>query len=107
MNLCDIIQIESGVKMITINDKQYNIDSKKISFGKYSVTQDGKKRNGKAPFITFKFENMFLGLETIYDTKGLKELNLDDKKDISKYTYIKIIHKKTSEFYFYSIFLKP
>ena len=85
MNLCDIIQIESGVKMITINGKQYNIDSKKISFGKYRVTQDGKKRNGKAPFITFKFENILLGLETIYDTKELKELNLDDKKDISKY----------------------
>ena len=36
-------------------------------------------------FISFKFDNIFLGLETIYDKKWLKELKINDKKDISKY----------------------
>lgn len=84
MNLCDIIFI-GDEKMIIINGKNFDNASKKVSFGEYSVTQDGKKRNGSAPFISFKFDNIFLGLETIYDKKWLKELKINDKKDISKY----------------------
>ena len=71
--------------MITINNKNYDSASKKVSFGEYSVTRDGKKRNGRAPFISFKFDNIFLGLETTYDKKWLEELKPNDKKDISKY----------------------
>lgn len=71
--------------MIVINEKKYNNVTYKVSFGKYSATQDGKKRNGEAPFISFKFNNILLGLETIYDKEWLKELKQNDKKDISKY----------------------
>ena len=71
--------------MIIINDKNYDNVLKKVSFGEYNVNQDGKRRNGSAPFISFKFGNTILGLETIYDKKWLKELKINDKKDISKY----------------------
>ena len=72
-------------KMTIINDKNYDNVLKKVSFGEYSVTQDGKKRNGSAPFISFRFDNVLLGLETIYDKKWLKELKISNKTDISKY----------------------
>ena len=71
--------------MIKINDIVYNDVLKRVSFGEYNVTQDGKKRNGCAPFISFKLDNILLGLETIYDKKWLKDLRINDKKDISKY----------------------
>ena len=71
--------------MVIIYVKNFDNALKKVSFGEYNVTQDGKKRNGSAPFISFKFDNVFLGLETIYDKKWLEELKIYDKKDISKY----------------------
>ena len=71
--------------MIIINDKNYDTAVKKVSFGEYIVTQNGKKRTGSAPFITFKFDDIILGLETTYDKKWLEELKINDKKDISKY----------------------
>lgn len=71
--------------MIIINGKNFDNALKKVSFGEYNVTQDGKKRNGSAPFISFKFDNVILELETIYDKKWFEELKINDKKDISKY----------------------
>ena len=46
--------------MIIINGKNFDNALKKVSFGEYNVTQDGKKRNGSAPFISFKFDNVIL-----------------------------------------------
>ncbi|MBR1936993.1 MAG: hypothetical protein IJ842_04785 [Bacilli bacterium] len=71
--------------MIIINDKKYDNVLKKVSFGEYSVMQDGKKRNGMAPFISFNCDNILLGIETNYDKKWLEELKINDKQDISKY----------------------
>ncbi len=71
--------------MIIINGKKFDNPLKKVLFGEYNVTHDGKKINGSAPFISFYFDNVFLGLETIYDKKWLEELKINDKKDISKY----------------------
>ena len=71
--------------MIIINDKNYDNAIKKVSFCEYSVTQDGKKRNGSGFCISFKINNILLGLETTYDKKWLEELKINDKKDISKY----------------------
>ena len=34
---------------------------------------------------SFKFDNIILGLETIYDKKWLEELNLNEKKEIVEY----------------------
>ena len=71
--------------LLIINEKEYTNTFDKVSFGKYSVTQDGKKRVGLSPFITFKSDNIILGLETVYDKEWLEELKIKDKKDISKY----------------------
>ena len=71
--------------MIKVNDKSYDNIPKKVSFGEYSVTQDDKKRVGKAPVISFDSDKMHLKIETIYDKKWLKELKINDKKDITKY----------------------
>ena len=59
--------------MIIVNDKNYDKASKKVAFGEYNVNQNGKKRNGYASFITFKFDNTILELEPIYDKKWLEE----------------------------------
>ena len=71
--------------MIVINDKNFNNTLKRVSFGEYNVTENGKKRNGSALFISFKIDNIVLRLETVYDKKWLEELKINDKKDISKY----------------------
>ena len=46
--------------MIIINGKNFDNALKKVSFGEYNVTQDSKKRNGSAPFLSFKFDNVIL-----------------------------------------------
>ena len=74
-----------GEGMTTINDKKYDNTLIKVSFGEYSVIQDGKKRKGSAPFLSFKFDNILFGIETTYDKTWLEELKINDKKDISKY----------------------
>ena len=71
--------------MIIINEKNYDNVLKNISFYEYNVTQNGKVRRGSSFFITFKFDNILLGLETTYDKKWLDELKINDKKDISKF----------------------
>lgn len=71
--------------MININKKNYENPLIKASFGEYNVNQNGKKRNGKAAFISYKLGNIYLGLETVYDKNWLKELKINDKKDISNY----------------------
>lgn len=71
--------------MIKINNNTHEKILSKILFGHYEVTQDGKKRKGEAPFISFKFDDAYLGLELIYDKMELKELPKNEKKDISRY----------------------
>lgn len=71
--------------MIRINEKEYENILIRISFGEYSITQYGKKRKGKAPFISFECDDVYLCIETVYDSVWLEELNINDKKDISKY----------------------
>lgn len=71
--------------MIKLNNKLYSKLSYQVSFGDYQVKQNGKKRSGKAPYITFILDDFKLGLELVYDKKWIKELKINDKKDISKY----------------------
>lgn len=71
--------------MIKINNNTHEKILSKTVFGQYEVTQDGKKRKGEAPFISFNFDNKYLGLEIIYDKIWLKELLKNEKKDISRY----------------------
>ena len=78
--------------MIKLNNKLYSKLSYQVSFGDYQVKQNGKKRSGKAPYITFILDDFKLGLELVYDKKWIKELKINDKKDISKY-----VTKKTKK----------
>ena len=71
--------------MIRYNDKVYNKSLYQISFGEYKVKQNVKERTGKSPRITFILDDFKLGLELVYDKKWIKELKINDKKDISKY----------------------
>lgn len=71
--------------MVIINEKKYDCSKIKVSFGKYNVSNKGKKRYGLSPFISFKCNNIYFGLETTYDKCWLEELKINDKKDISNY----------------------
>lgn len=71
--------------MLIINNKEFNNPSINISFGKYSVHQNGIDRDGYSPFISFKYTNLCIGIETNYDKNWLKELKQNFKEDISKY----------------------
>ena len=71
--------------MIKCNTKVYHKVLYKVSFREYLVHQNGEKRRGKAPYITFKLDNFELGLEFVYDKEWLKELKINDKREITSY----------------------
>jgi len=72
--------------MITINNIKYTIKDIKVTFGNYSVSSNGKKRNGQSPFIQFRSNNnFFIGIETTYDKEWLIELKANDKKNITEF----------------------
>ena len=71
--------------MIIVNKKKYENLTIDVYYGDYNVTKEGKKRTGLSPFISFKTDNIKIGIETIYDKEWLKELNESNKKDISKF----------------------
>ena len=71
--------------MIKINNNKYNNNKIKITYGNYSITKDGERKNGKSPFICFKCNNIYIGIETIYDKILLDEMALNTKKDITEY----------------------
>lgn len=71
--------------MIKINCNEYNNNKIKVTYGNYSITKDGKKRKGKSPFISFQCNNIYIGIETIYDKTWLDEIKINTKKDITKY----------------------
>lgn len=72
--------------MVIINDKQYDNVVQDISYGNYSVRQDGERREGIAPCIFFQCDDdVYIGVETLYDIKWIKELELNTMIDITKY----------------------
>lgn len=71
--------------MIKLNNKTYNKVLYEVCFGKYQVKQNGKKRTGEAPYITFILDDFKLGLELVYDKNWIKELKINNKKNISSY----------------------
>ena len=71
--------------MIVINNRKYKNPLINVLFGEYEVNQNGNSRNGESIFISYKFDNISLGLETLYDKRWLKEIKINDKKDISNY----------------------
>lgn len=71
--------------MIKINNNGYENNLYEITIGKYSLNLNGKKVEGKSPYIVFSLQNIDLGLELIYDINKIKELKEHDKKDITNY----------------------
>lgn len=71
--------------MIKINDKEYNIYNKKIIYGNYSITTNGKTIKGISPVICFECECFSLNIETVYDKKYLNQLEINESIDITKY----------------------
>lgn len=71
--------------MLKINDVEYKNIEKFIDFNHFEGTVDGKKRKGKVLYLTLKTNDFKLSIETVYDIEWIKELKINDKKDISKY----------------------
>lgn len=71
--------------MIIINDNEYNINNIKVTYGNYSVVQDGKKREGISPIIYFKYDKFDVRVETVYNQKCLNEMQYNTIVDITKY----------------------
>lgn len=72
--------------MITINNTKYTVQKIKVTFGNYNVSNKDKKRNGQSPFIQFYTnDNIFIGIETTYDKEWLKQLKVNDIKNITEY----------------------
>lgn len=72
--------------MITINNTKYIVQNIKVTFGNYNVSNKDKRRNGQSPFIQFHTDNdIFIGIETTYDKEWLKELEVNDRKNITEY----------------------
>ena len=71
--------------MIVINNKNYKNIVQNITYGKYNVSQNGKKREGFAPFVSFKCDDIYVGLEMTYDIKWIEELKVNTIVDITKF----------------------
>lgn len=71
--------------MLKINDIEYKNIEKFIDFDPFEATVDGNKRKGKALYITLKTNDFKLSIETVYDLEWIKNLKINDKKDVSKY----------------------
>lgn len=71
--------------MIKINNLEYNKFEIKISWGNFSVSSYGHKRNGIAPFITFHINNIFIGLEFNFSKEMFENTKIGTKADMKKY----------------------
>lgn len=71
--------------MLIINNKNIDVLEKHIDFDLFEGTIDGKKRKCNVLYITCVTNDFRLSIETMYDINWIKELKINDKKDISKY----------------------
>lgn len=71
--------------MLKINDKVYNNIIIKVTYGNYSVTQMGNKREGISPIICFIGDDFYVRLETTYDQKWFNKTNFNNIIDITRY----------------------
>lgn len=71
--------------MLIINNKNIDVLEKYIAFDLFEGTIDGKKRKCNVLYITCVTNDFRLSIETMYDINWIKELKINDKKDISKY----------------------
>ena len=70
--------------MLKINDIEYKNIEKFINFDPFEATVDGNKRKGTALYLTLKTNDFKLSIETVYDLEWIKDLKINDKKDVSK-----------------------
>ena len=71
--------------MLIINNKNIDVLEKYIDFDLFEGTIDDKKRKCNVLYITCVTNDFRLSIETMYDINWIKELKINDKKDISKY----------------------
>lgn len=72
--------------MLIINNKEYkSYDEKFIDFDPFEGIVNGKRKKCNVLYITLKENNFKLSIETTYDIEWIKELKIQDEKDISKY----------------------
>ncbi len=69
--------------MIIIDNKEYNKYIIKVSWENFSVSYQGKRRTGIAPFISFDIEDkIFIGLELTFSNNMFKETKKNIKINI-------------------------
>lgn len=72
--------------MIIINNKEYNNYNIEVSWGKFSVSHNKKRRQGISPFITFNIDNdKFVGLEFTFSDEMFKQMKVNIKTNIKEY----------------------
>lgn len=71
--------------MLIINNKNIDVLGRYVDFDLFEGTIDGKKRKCNVLYIICVTNDFRLSIETIYDINWIKELKINDKKDISKY----------------------
>ena len=71
--------------MLIINKKNIDVLERYVNFDLFEGTIDGEKRKCNVLYITCVTNDFRLSIETMYDINWIKELKINDKKDISKY----------------------
>lgn len=71
--------------MLIINNKNIDVLERYVNFDLFEGTIDDKKRKCNVLYITCVTNDFRLSIETMYDINWIKELKINDKKDISKY----------------------
>ena len=73
--------------MIKINDKEYKRDDYRVLVGNFDIFKCGERKQGESPTIDFccEGEENYVRIETVYDMKLIKELEIGKETDITSY----------------------
>lgn len=73
------------ISLITVNDKKYDKWEMRIIWGDFIIHSQGRVRTGIAPFIEFKLDDNYLGVEFTFSKDMFNNLKIGEKTNIKKY----------------------
>lgn len=73
------------ISLIIVNNKKYDKWEIRVIWGDFIVRYQGKVRTGIAPFLEFKLDDNYLGLEFTFSKDMFNNLKIGEKTNIKKY----------------------
>lgn len=85
--------------MIEINKVRYNNYDIKITWGEFNTSNNGQKRHGIAPYITFHTNDVIkiIGLEFTFSKSMFLDTKIDKKTNVKEYISISFYNEDDKE----------